>query len=369
MYRVIEIFGEPISWGGQEKYVMSALQNMDLTNLRVDFFTPYHCDNQSCRTYVEGHGGKIYAGGLPFRVGGNRREIIPLLQKTLSGTRYDVAHIHSGSTSVLAYSAREAAKSGIRRVIVHSHSSGVRESIKHRLIKMYSSGIFRKYATDYCACSMEAAKWKFPKDKIKEVKLLKNGIDLSKFSYNEAIRKEMRNKYCIDKETLVLGHVGRFTYEKNQIFLLEILSSYIDRFHDKKVKLMLVGDGDELENVRNRGIDLGVGDAVLFVGLTDAVSAYMQCFDLFLFPSLYEGLGIAGIEAQAAGLPVVASQGVPESMKVTENVKFVELQDVAGWCDAVSSFKAIERKDTSIEIRNKGYDICETALEVHEMYI
>lgn len=369
MRRIIEIFGEPISWGGQESYVMSAIQNMDLTDISIDFFTPYYCDNEFCRTYVENQGGRVYSGNLLFKVGGSRREIIPVLQKVLFNKKYDVAHIHSGSISVLAYSARVASQNGIGRVIVHSHSSGGRENIKHCLIKKYAANIFRKYATDYCACSIEAAQWKFPEDKMREVIILKNGIDLDKYSYNDCKRKKMRNNYRIDEETLVLGHVGRFTYEKNQSFLIDVLNAYIDRLPDKKVKLMLVGDGNEVESVRTKAVALGVETNVIFVGKSNDVGTYMQCFDIFLFPSLYEGLGIVGIEAQAAGLPVIASTGIPESMKVTDNVRFVNLYDVTIWCDAINDFETVERKDTLTEIRNWGYDIHDTALEVYEMYI
>nr|WP_300767196.1 glycosyltransferase [uncultured Acetatifactor sp.] len=369
MRRVIEIFGEPISWGGQESYVMSALQNMDLTDICVDFFTPYYCNNEASKIFVEAHGGRVYAGELPFKTGGSRREIIPVLHSILCNTAYDVAHIHSGSTSVLAYSAREASMNGVKRIIVHSHSSGLRENIRHFLIKTYSAHIFRSFVTDYCACSLEAAKWKFPKDRMEEVKILRNGIDIEKFSYNKITRREIRDKYCIDEETLVLGHVGRFTYEKNQAFLLGILQIYTKRFIDKKVKLILVGDGNELENVRTKATVLGIEDDVLFVGTSSTVSDYMQCFDIFLFPSLYEGLGIVSVEAQASGLPVIASKGIPESMKVTDNVRFVDLHDVAGWCDAIVDFESIERKDTSIEIKDKGYDIHDTAHKVYEMYM
>ena len=204
MRRVIEIFGEPISWGGQETYVMSTLQNMDLTDICVDFFTPYYCDNEASKIFIEAHGGRVYVGGLPFRTGGSRREIIPVLHSILCNKAYDVAHIHSGSTSILAYSAREASMNGVERIIVHSHSSGLRENIRHFLIKTYAAHIFRSSVTDYCACSIEAAKWKFPKDRMEEVKILRNGIDIEKFSYNKITRQEIRDKYCIDEETFVL---------------------------------------------------------------------------------------------------------------------------------------------------------------------
>lgn len=368
MIRVLEVFGEPISRGGQESYVMNVLQHMDLQEFQVDMFTPYYCDNDNYKCFIESHNGKITAENILFKVGGSRREIIPVFEEYLKDRKYDVVHIHSGSISVLAYCARCASKKGVKKVIVHSHSSGTKENLKHFLIKQYAERLFRKYVTDYCACSQEAARWKYPQDKLGNVKILNNGVDLEVFKYNTLVRSEMRAKYQIKNDEFLIGHVGRFTAEKNQKYLIDILKKYRDLHPEDKARLLLVGDGTELDSVKRRADDLGVINRVIFVGARDNVSDYMQMFDVFAFPSKYEGLGIVGVEAQAIGLPIVASTGIPKSMKITENVKFVELNDMDSWCRDIKQFENIQRKDNSAAIKAAGFDVRDTAKEVEELY-
>lgn len=370
MIRILEVFGEPISRGGQESYVMNNLMHMDFSGIHVDLFTPYFCDNLNYQEFIHNNGGEILQGNMPFLVGGTRREIIPIFRDFISKNSYDIVHIHSGSISVLAYYAREAALSGTERVIVHSHSSGVKENLKHFLIKMYSAHIFRKYATDFFACSLEAAKWKYPKDVLPKVKVLKNGVDLDKFKFDENTRNRLREEHGINENTFVLGHVGRFTYEKNQIFLIEVLSEYFHHCKNKDAVLMLVGDGPERKNVEERARNLGVLDKVIFVGMKDNVSDYMQTFDVFLFPSMYEGLGIVGIEAQAVGLPVIASNGIPRAMKVTDAVCFLNLEDVPLWIKKIDFFigKKDVKNNTTQQIRERGYDVNRTAKELLDIY-
>lgn len=368
MIRVLEVFGEPISRGGQESYVMTALQHMDLSELHVDLFTPYYCDNQEYVQFVESNNGKVATGNMPFVVGGTRREVIPLFEKYLHDNKYDIVHIHSGSISILAYYAQVASKNGVRKVIVHSHSSGVKENVKHFFMKIYASRLFKKYVTDFCACSIEAAKWKFPKSVLSRVRILNNGIKLDKFKYDPVVRKAMRVALEIDDDTLVLGHVGRFTYEKNQIFLIDVLKNYIDKYPNRKVHLVLVGDGEEIIKVKQRAKALDVIEKVTFVGVSDRVNEYLQAMDIFLFPSLYEGLGIVGIEAQTAGLPVIASNKIPKMMKVTNNVVFINLSDIYSWCLYVEKYKCLNRNDNYDVLKKKGYDVNDTAKAVQEMY-
>lgn len=370
MTRVLEVFGEPISMGGQESYVMNALMHMDLTDIHVDMFTPYYCDNARYEAFINMQGGIVVQCGIPFKVGGTRKEIIPAFKAYLKKTKYDVVHIHSGSISVLAYYAREASKAGVKRVIVHSHSSGVKENIKHLLIKIYASGLFEKYATDYFACSLQAAEWKYPKKLLNQTKILKNGVDVERFKFNPEIRSGLRKEYQITDDTLVLGHVGRFTHEKNQSFLIDVLSECYKKYEDLRIILMLIGDGDLLEDVKAKVRTHGLDEKVIFLGAKDNVHDYMQMFDVFLFPSLYEGLGIVGIEAQASGLPVIASKGIPETMKITERVSFIDLNCIELWCDDIFKNHSynFDRSGSATDVIKNGFDVNETAKELRKIY-
>lgn len=369
MKRVLEVFGEPISRGGQESYVMTALQHIDLSGLHVDLFTPYYCDNQEYINFIETNNGKVTVGNIPFVVGGTRREVIPVFEVYLRNNKYDIVHIHSGSISILAYYARVASKNNVKKVIVHSHSSGQKESIKHFLMKKYASRLFKKYATDFCACSKEAAEWKFPKSVLNRVRILNNGVDLEKFKYDSTIRESVRKSLGIGDDILVLGHVGRFTYEKNQIFLLTVLKEYIEKFPNRNVSLILVGDGSELVNVKQKADDLKLVDHIKFIGAVDNPSEYLQAMDIFLFPSLYEGLGIVGMEAQASGLPVIASIKIPKSMKVCKNVFFLDLTSASSWIAAISKSENEDRTNNFKCIKDRGYDINDSSKSVLDLYI
>lgn len=368
MTKVLEIFGEPINTGGQQSFVLYTLQNMDFSDMVVDIFTPYYADNTRLIGLIEEHNGKVYAAGLPFVPGANRSNIYQPLFDYLKTNRYDVAHIHSGSITALAYCAKVASKAGIKRVIVHSHSSGINDNIKHKLIRAYASPMLKKYATDYCACSVGAAEWKFPESVIPKTRIINNGIDTEYFAYNPQIRDRMRKEYNIDKDTLVIGHVGRFTYEKNQTFLVDVLNQYRKKNSKMQVRLVLLGEGDQKEPVKQKASDLGLKEDIIFPTAYDQARDYLQMFDVFAFPSLFEGLGIAGIEAQAAGLPVIASTGVPETMKLTDYVKYISLNNIDAWCEALDSFRGTERKDTRNQIKEKGFDIKDTAKEVQKLY-
>ena len=369
MRRVLEIFGEPISYGGQESYVMGVLQHIDKDQLIIDLYTPYFCDNKEYIQIVEQKGGKVYSEGLVFSPGKSRRSIIKPLERFLKANKYDVAHIHSGSISVLAFCSKVASKSGVPIVIVHSHSSGNKDSLKHFLVKEFAAPLFKRYPTQYCACSMEAAKWKYPKSTLGKVKILKNGVDTSVFRYDEELRRRARNKFQISDDTYVIGHVGRFSYEKNQIHLVNVFQKIVSLNSNLDAKLILVGEGNEKYYIKKVVKNLGLEDLVLFPANITSISEYMLIFDVFAFPSIYEGLGIVGVEAQASGLPVVASTGVSKSMKITANVQFVPLNDTEGWINALLKYRGVVRNDSRDEIKQSGFAIEDTSQEVLSLYV
>lgn len=366
--KVLEVFGEPINRGGQQSFVMYALQNMDLSKVNVDLFSPYFADNDDLINLVKANGGKVFAADLPYMPGKSRRNIIPALKQYLQENHYDIVHIHSGSITALAYCAKVASQAGTKRVIVHSHSPGPKDNLKHRLIRAYAAPLLKKHATDFCACSLPAARWKFPESVLPKVKIINNGVDIDRFAYDETTRKIKREQYNIDDNTLVLGNVGRFTYEKNQIFLIDMLKAYLEKHHNEKVKLVLLGEGDDKTKVIEKVKEYNLDDIVIFPTEYNKARDYLQMFDIFVFPSLYEGVPIVGLEALTAALPVVASLGVPRLLKITDTVTFVSLDDIDGWCKAIDSFRNIERKSQRDVIIQNGFDVRDTGRAVQELY-
>lgn len=366
--KILELFGEPISNGGQESFVMNCIEVIQSDDIIIDLATPYYCDNEYYADVVHKKGGYIYCFGLPFEPGKSRFNIVDKLKELLKNNLYDIVHIHSGSISVLALAAYVAYKKGVNKIIVHSHSSGDKQSIKHYIIKKLSAPIFYKCATDYCACSKLAAEWKFPKKIVnKNTVVLKNGINTKLFKYNSNKRSEYRSKLGIDEQTFVIGHVGRFSFEKNQKFLVNVFCEIKERMQE--CKLVLIGAGEDLEAIKDLVVQRGIQDKVLFEGNVNNVNDYMQAFDVFALPSLFEGLGTVGIEAQGAGLPVVASDRVPADMQLTNAVSFLSLESsYVEWANCICGYKGYERKDTSDEIRKKGFDICNTVIELQCLY-
>ena len=283
--------------------------------------------------------------------------------------QYDVVHIHSGSITALAYSAREASHAGVKKIIVHSHSAGEKGNIKHDLVKLYAAPILIKNATHYCACSKEAAEWEFPKTVWPKVQIINNGIDPDRFAFDRKMRNEMRKKYALHDDSIALGHVGRFSREKNQRFLIEVFRRYKAQYPKEDVRLFLLGEGDDKEDVKNLANELGIHKDVFFPEEYNKVPEFMQMLDIFLVPSLYEGLSLVALEAQAAGLPVVASQGLPQQVKVTDNMVFISLDEIDAWCDAVNDLKNKTRTDNRDKIIKAGFDIKDTALTIQKLYM
>ena len=365
--KVLEIFGEPVASGGQESFIFNVLRNIDRTDLTMDFFTPYYCSNPEYKALIEACGGRLYCAELPFQPGASRRNIIRPLRKYLAQEQYDCVHIHSGSISVLAYAAYAAHQCGIGSIIVHSHSTVMRENLKYRLTKAYGSFFFHRYPTRFCACSLEAGSCKFPDDIVKSrLQIIRNGIDLEKFAFNAEKRSEYRKRLGISDSTLLIGHIGRLAEQKNHRFDLSILQEL--KKDGKNVMFLWVGEGELEQALRQEVRELGLQQQVIFQGAVSNVQDYLQAMDVFVLPSFFEGLGIVGIEAQAAGLPVLASDLVPEELKQTDSVQFLPLDDPALWAERIVSAPKARREKNTAELMEKGYSIQATAAAVRQLY-
>lgn len=364
---ILEITGEPLAYGGQERFLINLLESMDYTNLRIDVLTPYSCENASFRELVQSKGGSVYELNLPFRPGKSRRLLLKPITSFLKSRHYDVVHIHSGSTSVLAYASIAAKNAGVKTIIVHSHSSGM-TSVRKKLTRLVFGLVMDRCATHFLACSREAGEMKFPAGIVKEKLLVvKNGIPIKEYSFEQKRREKIREKLSISRGAFVAGHVGRFAPEKNHAFLIELFDKVHREIPDST--LLLVGDGelmDEIkETVRRRGLDR----AVIFTGNVDNARDYYQAMDVFLLPSLYEGLGIVAIEAQATGIPCILSTNVPEEAKIADNVVRLSLDDPDAWLDTVLSLRGSTPQDNASKLIAAGYAIQETAKQIRDIYL
>lgn len=366
--RVLEAFGEPISYGGQESFVMNVLENMDREGIITDLLSPYFCDNSGIEEKIRLWGGEVYALGCSFNPGKLRNNTASPIRSFLKDHHYDVIHIHSGSNSMLAILARLASEAGIPKIIVHSHCTG-KAGPKHFASKIITGRALKKYPSVYCSCSREAGEWRFPRRICQsELNIINNGIDVERFRYDEAVRNEMRSGLGLDKNTFLIGCVGRLAYQKNQGFLLEVLHSIVKNGTDgQDRRLIFIGDGEDRSMLEEKAADLGIRDKVIFTGAVANVQDYLQALDLAAMPSRYEGLAIAVIEEQASGLEILVSEAIPESAAVTDGITFLPAGDKHLWAQAILKEHG-RHPEQADQVAANGYSIRETASIVRKLY-
>lgn len=290
-------------------------------------------------------------------------------KKLLEENSYDCIHIHADVANKLLLPALAAKKAGVPKIILHSHASDV--DGKYRTIKKMMHKCSRKWlksiGTDFATCSELAAKWMFPNIPSSQIIMINNGVELEKFRYNPQIRQKMRDRLGIADEYLI-GHVGRFSYQKNHEYLLEIFSAI--RKNRVKAKLLLVGEGDLKEAVHEKAVQLEIEKDVIFYGTCNYVNELFQAMDIFVLPSRFEGLPIVGVEAQAAGLPVVFSDQITRSAKLLGSTRFLPIDEnsINGWRDTVLKMGKEKRIDSYEQLKSQGFDLEDTINSFLEMY-
>jgi len=284
---------------------------------------------------------------------------------------YDVIHLHTSFWKGFLVE-KLAMERKVPVVIVHAHSTMVdisddtirAESIsKHNF---YKDMLPLEYATHFCACSRLASEWLFgkqiPRDRIQ---LLKNAIDLESYSFSSQVRKEYRKKLGL-QGCFVLGHIGRFVYTKNHKFLIEIFNEVHQK--NSKARLILIGTGELEDRIKSQVKKYGLEDVVLFMGKRNDVPKLLQAMDTLLLPSLFEGLGLVLIEAQAAGLKCLASTEVPKEACITPNLKYVS-GSVSEWVECVLEImEGYERMKTDELIKQSGYDLKQQIKIIEKLY-
>lgn len=362
--RIAHIIGKWIG-GGVESVVMNYYRNIDKSKIQFDFI----CDEDSTnipRAEIESMGGRIILIPPYQKVFKYQKE----LEKVLKDGQYKIVHSHINALSV--FPLRAAKKAGVLVRIAHSHSTTNKKEWKKNLLKMALKPFSKVYATDYFACTEHAGRWLFGDKEFDKgnVYVLNNAIDLDKFKYDEQVRIAKRKELGINDNTIVIGHAGRFVAQKNHEFIIDVFNEV--HKENKNTKLMLIGKGPLEEQIKEKVNQYGLTEAVMFLGQRpEDIHELYQAMDIFLFPSLYEGLGMVAIEAQCAGLPCICSKEVPEIAKVTDNVEFVKLEEpVEIWKKKVlDSYNNKERKDYKDEIASHGYDINIEVSKLEEKYI
>lgn len=361
--RIAHIVGKWVG-GGVEAVVMNYYRYIDKSSFQFDFI----CDSDSTNIpydEIKELGGKVILIPPYQKVFEYQKE----LKKVLKEGNYKIVHSHINSLSVFPLHA--AKKVGVPIRIAHSHSTTNKAEWKRNMLKQVLKKFSKVYANRFMSCTEHAGRWLFGDKTFDEGKVyvLNNAIDLEKFAYDETARKKIRKEIKVDDDTIVIGHIGRFMKQKNHEFIIDVFNEYHKKNNNSV--LMLVGQGPLMDEMKEKAESLGIKDSVRFLGQRKDANETYQAMDFFLFPSLYEGLGMTVIEAQCSGLPCVASTEVPSIAKVTDLLKFLDLtDDVNEWVKVIEEeLKNNKRENKIDEVSKHGYNIKEEVKKLEQKYL
>ena len=361
MIRVLHVLGG-LDRGGAEAMVMNLYRTIDRTQVQFDFII--HTEKkQAYYDEIIALGGKIYH--FPAFNGLNYFKMMNLWKLFFKDhPEYKILHSHVRSYASLYL---PIAKNAGLKTIIHSHNTSSGKGLK-AVVKFCLQRGLRKNVDYYFACSDVAGKWLFGEKITKQsnYQVLNNAIDVEKYAYSEMSRKKIRDEFNLKNE-LVVGHVGRFHPQKNHSFLVDIFAEIHKKRPDSV--LMLVGTGDLMDSVKEKVTELKLDDSVIFTGSRDDVNELLSAFDVFVFPSLFEGLPVTLVEVQAAGLPCFSSDSVTKEVDFDRKINYISLDnDAVYWADEIINSKP-ERLDHSEAIRKAGYDIQYTVKKLTSFYL
>lgn len=369
MKRVLQIMGG-LNRGGLETFVMNVYRVVNRREIQFDFLL-----TQSEGGDYEGEalslGAKIFH--IPARNKGYAQYRKALDEFFKQHHNYIAIHEHVSSLTTIE-SAYYAKKYGISVRILHSHSSSVQKSLSlhrvHVILHYLNKPKVHSWFTHYLGCSDKALDWMYRYTGVRSQALMfNNGIDSQQYRYDEKVREEVRMEFNFGKKDFVIGHVGRFIPLKNQAFLIDVL----EEFHHaglSSAKLILVGEGETRHDVKVKAEKKGLTDAVFFTGVRTDVNRLMQAMDVFVMPSWFEGLPVSLVEAQAAGLPILASSTISHDSDLTGTILFKSIDDSpAEWTRCIVEWKGrIGRPDNVEKIRKAGFDSRDVAQQLVGIY-
>lgn len=368
MKKILEVNVDDMGFGGVYSLVRSViLAKPEGTTLDIACIEPF--EQQKNIDELAAHGCTVHYVGYAGNKVKKQFVIIGNLKRLIRDGGYDAVHIHGDVAYKLLVCSVAARLAGVKTILLHSHASGTDGN--HRGLKkklhMASRRFLKWTGTGYVSCSDLAADWMFPNVRAKKITIIHNGVDLDKFRYDPVKREAVRSEWGLEG-SFVLGHVGRFEYQKNHDYLVDVFAAVKERVPE--AKLFLVGEGSLQEDIRAKVETLGLSDDVIFAGLSREVEKLLSGFDVFVLPSHFEGLPIVGVEAQAAGLPVLFADTITREAKLTEDATFLPIgaDDVSRWAEHIISLRGTPRKDPYDELSAQHFSLEDTVTEFLALY-
>lgn len=366
--KVLEVNVDDIGMGGVFSLVKNVIRH-NQGNIHIDIATLEPFENYSNIEELEGYGCTVHYVG--YKKSKLIKQLVCLikLKRVVKDYGYTCVHIHADVANKLFVSGLACKLAGIKKILLHSHASSVDGN--HRIAKRifhYTCRRLLKYiGTEFLTCSDLAAKWMYPNIDADSIIHVNNGIDLLKFRYNETIRDRMRKELGLEGK-YVIGHVGRFAYQKNHKYLISVFKQV--KKTEENTMLLLIGDGVLKDEIMAQIAEWNLTDDVIFYGVSNHVEELFQCMDIFVLPSHFEGLPIVGVEAQASGLPVLFSDKITKTAKVIDDVNFlpIEEDDVSKWVNLIKDYKDKKRYDTYQQLKDCGFDASDTVMQLSQLY-
>lgn len=349
---------------GQETFIMNVFRNINKDKINFDFL----CSSNGRGDYddeIRKLGGNIYhLGSLELRHF-KFLAVLFLLKKRLKilVRDHNVFEIHTQHAMDAFFSAMIAKKVGFKTVIVHSHNSN---SLYHPKLHKIFRSFLHLLSVKRFACGVDAGKWMFGND---HFTIIKNGIDTREFLFSSKKRESVRNKNYWENK-IIIGHVGRFNSQKNQLFVVKVFQEFIKL--QKNAKLIFIGVGEEQEKIRNYVKNSLIEKDIIFLGVRDDVNKLYQGMDLFLMPSLFEGMPVTLIEAQASSLPCLVSNSITHDVMVTNRISFEDLSKSSkSWAESLEKlyFKYPNRVNEIENITKAGYSIKDVTIKLETLYL
>lgn len=362
-HRVLQIVSE-LNMGGIQAFLMNVYRNIDREKIQFDFLID-DLPKGFFEDEILSLGGKIYrVTPRKKSVSQNKKDLNEFFKKH---REYQCVHFHCSNLSYIEPLVA-AQKNKIPVRIMHSHSTNLPNSVVHKILHIVHRRKLKFIVTDFLACSDLAGKWLY--DGVVEtekITLVRNGIKVDDFLYNEKIRDEYRKKFKIENK-VVFGNVGRFCEAKNHIFLLETFNLLKNKIPN--AVLFLVGDGELHEQVFSKINELNLQEKVFTLGARSDVPSILQALDYIIMPSKWEGFPVALLEEQAAGLTCYVSDSVTRQAKINRNVYYLPLQDgFQKWSEKIYATYSNQRRITNAKaIKEQGYDISNTVNMLEEIY-
>lgn len=362
MIRVLHILGG-LHAGGMESMIMNYYRYLNREKIQFDFLV--FSDRSFFDDEVEKLGGRIYR--ITPRRKNFIKNYIELDNFFKEHKEYKIVHIHQGINYFTPLI--KAKKYGVKNRIVHSHGMDPRLIKKQgKLFDIYTVPKIMNLGTNFIACSNNAAKQLFSKSayESKIYKIMANAIDTNKYSKDNIKRKITRERLNIENK-FVIGHVGNFTYPKNHEFIIDVYSEIFKK--NKNSILLLVGIGSKMEDIKTKVKNLGLTQNVIFLGNRRDVDEILNAMDCFVYPSHYEGLPLALIEAQACGVKCYVSSTITEEVKVSDRFRYIELESGAQeWANIILNDDLLKNESYKIRIRECGFDIDYESMKMQQYY-